>query len=173
MKREGNLFEYDADMTLKNKFLFGFLLLHLGVISIISFDIERNIPHPLLQVIKWYSTATVLQAKYGFFSPNVSSDPSVQILVYDSKNKVHPFHLPAANHEIALRLHTSYSAFALASDAQDLIARSWAAMAWEKYPDAKRIIINAYSYQLPTMEQYVKGVKPSYYRYYQTTFETN
>ena len=160
-------------MALKNKLLFCFLILHLIIISIISFNIERHIPRPLLQTIKWYSTATVLQAKYGFFSPNVSSDPSVQVLVYDSKNKIHNFHFPAANHEIELRLHTSYSAFALAADAQDLIARSWAAMAWEKYPDAKRIIINAYSYQLPTMEQYAKGVKPSYYRYYQTTFETN
>ncbi len=160
-------------MTLKNKFLFGFLLLHLVIISIVSFDAERYMPSQLLQTIKWYSTATVLQAKYGFFSPNVSSDSAIEILVYDAKNKAHSFQLPANNQEIKLRLHTSYTAFALATDAQDLIARSWAAMAWEKYPDAKRIIINAYSYQLPTMEQYAKGVKPSYYRYYQTTFETN
>ncbi|MBT1705308.1 hypothetical protein [Chryseosolibacter indicus] len=152
---------------------------HFGLISVKAFRnqfawAEWLAKHETLsKVVEYYSQVTVMQADYSFFSPNIASDLKIEVIVEDENGK-HPVNLfDVSNPEVNTRFQCSIIGFQNVSIAQELIARSWAARAYEKYPSAKFIGVRGATYQLPTQREYSSGKLPSYKRMFEITFSTS
>ncbi len=137
--------------------------LHLSLVSVKAF---RNLlgwdqwltQHPrVAQVVEYYSQVTVMQADYSFFSPNVASDLKVEVTVEDSQGQhvINPFRI--SNTAVNTRFQCSIIGFQSIPAAQELIARSWAARAYEKYPTARSVSVKGSMYYLPTLREYQRG----------------
>lgn len=153
--------------------------LHLSLISVKAF---RNVfgwdqwlnQHPRVsQVVEYYSQATVMQADYSFFSPNVASDLKVEVAVEDSSgyHVVNPFRI--SNTAVNTRFQCSVIGFQSIPAAQELIARSWAARVYEKYPTARSVSVKGSMYHLPTLREYREGKRPYYEKVFEISFSTS
>lgn len=130
--------------------------------------------HELIsKIVEYYTQTTVMQADYSFFSPNISSDLKIEAIVEDSKDtlNINPFRIP--NTAISTRFQCSVVGFQNVRVAQGLIARSWAARVYEQFPGAKKISIRGSRYNLPDMQAYQQGERPSYERMFEITFNTS
>lgn len=154
-------------------------VIHFGLISVKAFRnqfewSEWLAKHETLsKIVEYYSQVTVMQADYSFFSPNIASDLKIDVIIEDEEGK-HPVDLfEVSNPEVNTRFQCSIIGFQNVSVAQELIARSWAARAYEKYPSAKFIAVRGSTYHLPTQKEYCAGKRPFYERMFEITFSTS
>jgi hypothetical protein len=154
-------------------------VLHLSIISIKAFRNELGWSKWLAdnkvisKIVEYYSQVTVMQADYSFFSPNIASDLSIEVMIEDENGK-HPVNLfEVSNPEVNTRFQCSIIGFQNVSIAQELIMRSWAARAYEKYPSAKFITVKGSAYHLPKQSEYNTGKRPFYERMFEVTFSTS
>jgi hypothetical protein len=166
-------------MKLKIYIIMFFAVVHFSIISIKAFRNQFNWKDWLSnneivsKVVEYYSQVTVMQADYSFFSPNVASDLKIEVFIEDEKGR-YPINLfEVSNPEVNTRFQCSIIGFQNVSVAQELIARSWAARAYEKYPAARFISVKGSSYHLPTLSQYRLGKRPYYERMFEITFSTS
>ena len=155
-------------------------LLLLGLVSLKAFgNLGRERPwigrFPwLAAVVETITQLTVLQADYGFFSPNIASDTRVEITV--SRPGGGEFRaVPAvfANREVKLRFHTSTAAFKAFGAYREVLARSLAAKVYTTHPDAAFIVVTAYDYRLPTMAAFRQGQRPTEEAFFRASFSTS
>lgn len=154
-------------------------IIHLSIISLKAFRNELGwskwlTNHEIIsKFIEYYSQVTVMQADYSFFSPNIASDLKIEVLIEDEKEK-YPVNLfKVSNPEVNTRFQCSIIGFQNVSIAQELIMRSWAARAYEKYPHAKFITVKGSAFHLPTQTAYTAGKRPYYERMFEVTFSTS
>lgn len=154
-------------------------VIHLSIISMKAFRNELGwnkwlTDHKVIsKIVEYYSQVTVMQADYSFFSPNIASDLKIEVTIEDETGK-HPINLfEVSNPEVNTRFQCSIIGFQNVSIAQELIMRSWAARAYEKYPSAKFITVKGSAYHLPTQTEYVAGKQPYYERMFEVTFSTS
>jgi hypothetical protein len=154
-------------------------LMHFSLISIKAFRTPlgweewlADQPH-LAELVERYTEVTVMQADYSFFSPDVAADLKVLAMVQDSagRHTVDPFDV--ANPEVKTRFLCSVLCFQNVPEVQELIARSWAARVYEKFPAAQSVSVRGLVYHLPTMREYRQGNRPYYQRMFEITFSTS
>lgn len=154
-------------------------IIHLSIISIKAFRNELGWSKWLAnqkvisKIVEYYSQVTVMQADYSFFSPNIASDLKIEVMIEDENGK-YPVNLfKVSNPEVNTRFQCSIIGFQNVSIAQELIMRSWAARAYEKYPSAKFITVKGSAYHLPNQADYRAGKRPYYERMFEVTFSTS
>jgi hypothetical protein len=154
-------------------------IVHLSIISVKAFRNQFGWSTWLTEhksiskIIEYYSQVTVMQADYSFFSPNIASDLKIEVMIEDENGK-YPVNLfEVSNPEVNTRFQCSIIGFQNVSIAQELIARSWAARAYEQYPSAKFISVKGSAYHLPKQEEYRSGKRPYYERMFEITFSTS
>ena len=154
-------------------------LLLLLLISIKAFgNVHRGtrwlpVPHWLMAVVENVTEVTVLQADYGFFSPDIAPDTRIEVKVVSAGGRIETVPLDLPNSEIGLRFHTSITAFTSFQTYRELVARSLAANVYNARPDAGFIIVSAFRYLLPTREEYRSGTRPSEECFFQAKFTTS
>ena len=162
--------------------IYSIALLAVVHLSLISAKAFRNLfgwdpwlaRHPRIEYfVEYYSQLTVMQADYSFFSPNVASDLKVEVAVEDSSGRhvVNPFRI--ANTAVNTRFQCSIIGFQSIPAAQELIARSWAARVYEKYPTARSVSVRGSTYHLPTLREYREGKRPYYEKVFEISFSTS
>jgi hypothetical protein len=154
-------------------------LLLLGLVSVKAFgNLGRK--NPLLGRFPWLASVvepitqiTVLQADYGFFSPNIASDTRVEVTVALPGSDFKPVPPVFPNREVKLRFHTSTAAFKAFGAYREILARSMAAKVYTTHPDAAFIVVTAYDYRLPSMAAFRQGQRPSEEVFFRASFSTS
>lgn len=167
--------------TMKPRYLviIAIIFIHLGMITTKMFrdaepfkTILETIP-PLRTIAEVYTQATVMQADYSFFSPNIAPDTILDITVTDTLGQVHKPNFRLPNNEIKVRFHSQLLGFRqVDNSAQDLIARSWAARVYDQFPTARYINLTGYDYHLPRQWEWAAGKRPTKERFFEIQFQT-
>jgi hypothetical protein len=99
---------------------------------------------------------------YGFFAPSVGAQWDATFSCYGAAgpgwedDAVMP-----GNREVQLRVSTMLSMFG-EPELQEMLAASWAAREFSKYPDAVLVNVHVRAYVLPTMAEYRNGARPAW-----------
>lgn len=124
---------------------------------------------PAGRVLYAYCEITGANNNFGFFAPAVASQVRVRFTLCDKAGQCSLDSLATRSDEVNLKLHTMFSFFTV-SEAQDLLARSWAAQMLARHPDAQSISVEAEMFQLPTMTEYSAGRRPEWPQFYRAVF---
>ena len=135
---------------------------------------------PLLKRFPWMEVIvetitqiSVLQADYGFFSPDIAPDTRLEITVARKGGPPRPVCMSFPNREIKLRFHTSVTVFRMFGPYREILARSLAAKAYTANPNAAFIVVTAYDYRLPSRAAFRRGEQSSEEEFFQVSFSTS
>jgi hypothetical protein len=129
---------------------------------------KQGAPGSLLQA---YTQFTGAQYGYGFFAPGVISEMRVSFEVDQGPGGlvVHEG-FTHANAEAKLRQGSMVLMFS-SEEEQDILARSWAAAMFGRYPSARSVSVVVKTFDPPKMEEYRSGVRPVWKEYYRALLE--
>ncbi|MDI9867753.1 hypothetical protein [Flectobacillus roseus] len=129
--------------------------------------------HPLRNVSEYYTEMTVLQADYSFFSPNISPDFFVSIIVKDLTGNNKDASFKFSNTEVEKRFHTCVLALNnLPPDLQDIMVKSWAARTLDLHPDAEQITVKIERNKIPAMAKFAQGKRNKPEKMLEVVFQT-
>jgi hypothetical protein len=129
---------------------------------------KRGIPGSLLQA---YTQLAGAHYGYGFFAPGVTSEMRVSFEVDQGPGGVIVREgFTQANHEAKLRQGSMLLMFSF-DENQDILARSWAAEMFGRYPDARAVTVTVKTFDPPKMAEYRSGVRPVWKEYYRAALE--
>lgn len=136
-------------------------------------EVNKLFPKGLNTFIQGYSKYTGITG-YVFFSPNPPDSYRV-IFSYTQGDQNVLEELPMQTFEGNLRKLCAYDFLKSISDQEfkDLMARSIAARFFELHPGVNDMTLTSFYYQLPSMEDYVKGEKPRFLEDFTYTFNFN
>jgi hypothetical protein len=151
------------------------LLVHFSIVFLTVSQLYKKIDSTVLNgVLNVYSAFSYTNRDFGFFSPTVNDDMSLQLQAFrgDTDTAGYRFETPVSNTENKIRYLTMLWHFAegLDTSRMDLYARSWAVYCMNKDPLVTRVLITMNQNHIPHMAQYRKGARLSHSLYYQTTF---
>ena len=166
-------------MSRAHKFILSLVAVHFSLIGLKAFgNINRD--HRLLEHAPWLAVivetiteATVLQADYGFFSPNIAAGNRLTVRTVTVDGDTTNVPLPLPGNEVGLRFHTSMTVFRSIPAYRELVARSLAAKATTLHPDAAEVVVSAYEHVLPTRAQYRARQREGETLFFQAVFATS
>ena len=121
------------------------------------------------RVVRAYGDFSGANNSYGFFAPSVASEVRARFVLVDPRGLRYGDSLKAGKPEVDLRVHTLLNFFPV-NEAQDLFARSWAALMLGRHPGADTVVVLVDIYDLPTMRAWRDGARPSWSPFYRGTF---
>ncbi|MFP2923881.1 hypothetical protein ACLESO_01440 [Pyxidicoccus sp. 3LG] len=145
---------------------------HLVMVSLFLWsglaDYTGSAPARALQT---YKNLAGIFRDYRFFAPGVSSDIRAGFILEqaDGTSDFHPF--LSENLEVGLRYGCIVAASMRDETVRDVLAQSWAAVMLGKHPEATRVQVVAQGYQLPPLEEFARGAKPSWKVVYAAAFD--
>jgi hypothetical protein len=117
---------------------------------------------PARQAVDVYGEYSGSNNGYGFFAPSVGAQWDAHFSCYAAEGSgweddaVMP-----GNREVQLRVSTMLSMFG-DDKLQEMLAASWAAREFSRYPDAVLVNVHVRVYVLPTMAEYRNGARPAW-----------
>jgi hypothetical protein len=166
-------------MTRRQKLVLALAAIHFALIGLKAFgnlkrgtSFLRDLPR-LSFVVENVTEVAVLQADYGFFSPNVASGNRIKIQAVSTAGDSTDVALRLPSNEIGLRFHTSMTVFRAIKMYRELVARSLAAKAYVVQPDAALVVVSAYDQVLPTRAEYRAARRPEQKLFFQAVFSTS
>ncbi|WP_434380614.1 hypothetical protein [Melittangium boletus] len=123
-------------------------------------------PHQLHMAYGAWTGAT---SGYAFFAPGISQAHRISVdLTLPSGEVVHePFRF--SNDSLDIRAYSMalrFSAWNRKADYQDNLARAWAATMFGRHPEARQATVRVEKMELPSMEAYRAGERPSWTELY-------
>lgn len=146
--------------------------LFLVLMGTMSIDVGRwsVIGFPLYLV----SELTGANRGFGFFAPGVGSDIRAKFEVFlPSGNVVEERLQRGLSHEADLRVGNIVGKFweEISDESRRrALTASWAGKMLARHPGAKAVKVCIETYELPAMQDFVKGEKPSWENYYEAKF---
>ena len=122
------------------------------------------------RALQTYKNLAGIFRDYRYFAPGVSSDIRAGFLFErtDGTSAFLPFE--SENLEVGLRYGCIIAASMRSEKVRDVLAQSWAAAMLGQHPEATRVTVVAQSYQLPSLEAFARGEKPSWKVIYAAAF---
>lgn len=141
------------------------LLVFLGAVHISIFP-ARSAPG---QVHRVYGAWTGATSGYAFFAPGISQAHRISVdLKMPSGEVLHePFSF--ANEALDIRAYSMalrFTGWNHKADHQDNMARAWAATMFGRHPEAREATVRVERMDLPTMEEYQSGQRPTWTQLY-------
>jgi hypothetical protein len=114
------------------------------------------------QAVEVYGEYSGSSSGYGFFAPSVGAQWDAKFSCYaaDGRGWEDDAVMPG-NREVQLRVSTLLGMFG-DSKLQEMLAASWAAREFSKYPEAVLVNVHVRAYLLPTMAEYRQGARPAW-----------
>lgn len=104
-----------------------------------------------------YCRYTALEADYGFFSPEIGPAMRLSILVLLPGDHLIRFDTPSKSPESNYRYQTSLLALMGRQEWRELVARSHAARAIDRHPEAHAVMVEVHAFAVPTPEEWRGG----------------
>jgi hypothetical protein len=142
---------------------------HLIAVATAAAHLSLDSSKPPGNLVRAYGDLTGAANNYGFFAPAVASQIRARFLIAPAEGPSSVDTLEVRRPETDLRLNTMLSFFGV-SEAQDLLARSWAATMFGKHPEAVTVTVVADTFILPTMREYREGKRPQWVEFYRGVF---
>jgi hypothetical protein len=156
--------------SIKVRLLLGIAIVHLSLAALSAAHLRPiSDASPPGRAVYAYSEIAAVNNNFGFFAPAVASQVRVRFTLCDKGGHCSPDTLATGSDEVNLKLHTMYSFF-MVSEAQDLLARSWAAQMLARHRDAETVMVEAEIFQLPTMIEYSAGRREEWMPFYHAVF---
>ena len=155
---------------MKNRVLIPLALGHLGMVVLGA--CRANLVHS--PVLGKYAALSGADSSYGFFAPGVGSQLRANFSVIDGSGKERQTALDeGGSHEVALRTASIVGLFwdeVKQESVRRAIAASWAGKLFSRNASAKEVVIRLDSYDLPSMKDYRRGVRPQWVPFYRAKF---
>jgi hypothetical protein len=119
--------------------------------------------------LETYGAYTGANNAYGFFAPAVASEWRATFSICVDEQNCIPVAEEEVNREASLLFVTIDGLFAY-EEVRDLVAASWAAAQFARFPHAKLVIVKAGAFVVPTMAQARAGRKPHWEDIYAFAF---
>jgi hypothetical protein len=108
---------------------------------------------------------------YFFFAPSVSPALLATFDLTDDSGRAWSESLGAGrNREVAQRIRTSLVYFQQFPEIREDLAAHWAETMFERYPDARQVVVRVEIHDVPTMADYQAGARPPPSTLYQASF---
>lgn len=147
------------------------VLLHLLAVAAFIWTDFGSSPGSLGAALRTYRNVSGIFRDYTFFAPAVGSDYKAAFLLEDAGGggaRLVDFY--SDSREINFRYRCLIGAGMRNVDAQDLYARSWAALLLGSDPAAGKVTVMTRMYALPTMAEYRRGRRPEWKTIYAGEF---
>jgi hypothetical protein len=133
------------------------------------------VPHDSVAgaALNTYGVLSGSDNNYGFFAPGVALQMQAEFALSDGAGRVWTDRLETgANNEVAKRIDSCVSRSA-DPELSPALAASWAAVMFDRHPDAQRVVVRVREYALPTMAEFQAGQRPEWRPVFEVTFERN
>ncbi len=176
--------------TSKQKLFLGLVAFHLALVILGAFQVplSNEVGDYFYQM---YGKITGASSGYGFFAPGVGTQLRASFEVHDTKGTITKVPLEQGrNREADLRIGnivgwfwkdtlggdapesgTEKGATSKRRDIQRSMTASWAGKIFGRYPETKSVVVILEEYQMPSMDEYRKGERPYWTKYYRAKFE--
>jgi hypothetical protein len=149
----------------KRLVVIGFILFHVVALIITAAKITPLIPRnqvtrPYIHLVTLYSKLTLNNQRFAFFAPYIPTWPTVTIQCNDSAGRVFQYKFPIPNREVEVRYNKMVRNYSKPK-VRELLFRSWANYIKRQHPSLKKIDIQLWVNDSPTMENYRKGARKS------------
>ncbi len=148
---------------------------HLGLVALGAMGIALPTAlGPARLALGLYGTLSGADTRFKLFAPGVASQLRATFTMVDDAGHTWTDTLEeGSNREVQLRIDSIVTTFYDAEFRPDLrrsFTASWAATMFGRHPDAKRVIARVDVYDLPTMDQYRRGLRPRWRNVYSAIF---
>lgn len=129
------------------------------------------LPKSIQRICHTYGILSGAETGYGFFSPNVPDDVEVYFELIGVDQRGHVENANLYSEYGMKRFIASLSSYRINEKLKPIVARSWAARMLSIYPDSHSVTVYIGSRQIPSMNQYLEGKRPSFLLQSKYTFE--
>ncbi|WP_437324308.1 hypothetical protein [Sorangium sp. So ce381] len=143
---------------------------HLGIVVLGALQVDLHKAGRLGQAVAYYGALSGADSGYNFFAPSVSALPWARFQVTDARGRVISDVLESgANHEADLRVRSIVALFMTEEDEslRRSLAASWAGKVLARHPGAASVIVRLDVCDLPSMQEYREGKRPTWGLIYQ------
>jgi hypothetical protein len=151
----------------------GFIVFHLSMIFLAITHLNGvfskvSLLKPYTYIATYYQKITYCNRRFPFFAPSIGTQLISEVICTDKNNRVFLFKFPLPNRELELRYNNSHKFF-LKEPLRSRIVKSWARYIKARNEDVRKAEIRVYNIDMPTMEEYRKGLRKTTNLYYKKT----
>ncbi|MGK4002627.1 hypothetical protein WMF31_08390 [Sorangium sp. So ce1036] len=148
---------------------------HLVCVVLGALQVDLQSAGRLGRAVAYYGALSGADSGYNFFAPEVNALPWATFQIADAGGTARAEVLESgANHEADLRVRSIISLFLLADHEalrRSLVA-SWAGKMFARHPGAESVVVRLEICDLPSMQGYRDGARPSWDLLYQAKLVT-
>lgn len=133
---------------------------------------ETETPGIAFSVVRLYTLCAVLNADYGFFTPEIGAAQELELEVINAAGVSQSVALAPDNREVQVRFNAMLLIFTRDRPFQELVARSIAALVYREFPHAVQIRVSLYRFDLPASADYRAGERPTRTLFFRSIYAT-
>lgn len=150
------------------------VIIHLLVVVITVTHVHGKLGYLYGGLNDIYCAYTNTNRCFGFFAPEVYSDLTPRMVMYNkNSDRKYLYHFANPNFETRMRLYSLMGHFGEDNDSiqMNLFTRSWGLKAFNEHPNVSMIDVIVYRNMIPTMKEYEKGKRLYLDFFYSTHLE--